>query len=231
MHSGILAAGGTAVFLVALLFGVLGAGAAGLLIGRRLDLTRSVLVHAPLGRVWEFVRHLPALHERHGKARDLCRINEWTLCHGDGEHAGSVWRAHGAWDGSEYWADLEIVRVDPGRQLAFTLRRDSLGTHRGLRKHIGTLLLEEAGSSTTKITWRLRAELRVPRLLLARLSSRSRFQARLFDQGLRSLKVAIETSDREATQAARPADGSPMAATAPPPPVRIPPSSSRPPEL
>jgi uncharacterized protein YndB with AHSA1/START domain len=223
LHFGILAAGGTAVLLAA--------GAAGFLFRRRLDVTRSVQVHVPAGRVWEFVRHLPALHERHGKARDLCRITEWTLRHGDGEHAGSVWRAHGAWDDSDYWADLEIVKMDPGRQLAFTLRRDSLGTHRALRKHLGTLLLEEAGSGMTKITWRLRAELRMPRLLLARLRSRSRLQARLFDQGLRSLKVAIDNSEREATETGRTADASPTAATAPPPPARIPPSSTRPPEL
>lgn len=188
-------------------------------------------MHAPAGRVWEFVRHLPALHERHGKARDLCRITEWTLRHGDGEHAGSVWRVRGAWDGSDYWADLEIVKVDPGRQLAFSLRRDSLGTHRALRKHVGTLLLEETGSGTTKITWNLRAELRMPRLLLARLRSRSRLQARLFDQGLRSLKVLIDNSEREATQSGRTANASPTSATEPLPSVRIPPSSSRLPEL
>lgn len=231
MHFGILAAGGTAVLLAVLLLGVLAAGTAGLLVGRRLDLTRTVLVHSPRERVWEFVRHLPALHERHGKARGLCRITEWTLRHGDGEHAGSVWRAHGAWDGSDYWADLEIVRVDPGRELAFTLRRDSLGTHRALRKHLGTLLLEETGSGATKITWRLRAEMRSPRLLLARLKSRSRLLARLFDQGLRSLKVAIDNSEREATEAGRSADAAPMAATAPPPPARNPPPARRPPEL
>lgn len=232
MHFGILAAGGTAVLLVvALLLGVLAAGTAGVRIGRRLDVTRSVQVHASAGRAWEFVRHLPTLHERHGKARDLCHITEWTLRHGDGEHAGSVWRAHGAWDGSDYWADLEIVRVDPGRELAFTLRRDSVGTHRALRKHLGTLLLEEAGSGATKITWRLRAELRMPRLLLARLRSRSRLQARLFDQGLRSLKVAIDNSEREATEAGRSADAAPMAATAPSPPARNPPPSSRLPEI
>ncbi|HEV8700570.1 MAG TPA: SRPBCC family protein [Candidatus Polarisedimenticolia bacterium] len=222
MHPGILAAGGTAALLL-LLLGVLAAGTAGVLFARRLELTRSVMVHAPAGRAWEFVRHLPALHERHGKARELCPITAWSLRHGDGAHAGSVWRAHGDWDGSPYWADLEVVRVDPGRQLAFALRRDSLGTHRGLKTHLGTLLLETAGSDATKLTWCLRAELRGPRLILARMRSRSRLQARLFDQGLRSLKVEIDNSAREGTETDRSADeASTVAPAPPPPPARIP---------
>ena len=232
MHSGILAAGGTAVLLLVLLLAVLAAVTAGLVLLRRLELSRSVVVHASRDQVWEFVRHLPSLHERHGKARDLCHITGWTLRHGDGEGAGSVWRAHGAWEGADYWADLEIVKVDPGRRLAFTLRRDSLGTHRALRKHLGTLLLEETGSGTTKITWRLRAVLRMPRLLLARLGSRSRLQARLFDQGLRSLKVAIDNSGPDAPPTGRPANTSPTASASTISPARIPPHhSGRPPEL
>ena len=231
MHFGILAAGGTAVLLLALVLGALAAGAAGLLFLRRLEVSRSVLVHVPPERAWEFIRHLPALHERHGKSRDLCHITGWTLRHGDGEHAGSVWRAQGAWDGADYWADLEIVRVDPGRLLSFTLRRDSLGTHRALRKHLGRLLVEETANGTTKITWRLAANLRVSRLLLARLTSRSRLQARLFDQGLRSLKVAIDNSGPMASGAAPAADTSPKTTAPPPPPARNPHRSGRPPEL
>lgn len=228
MHSGIPAAGGTAVILLVLLLAVLAAVTTGLVILRRLEVSRSVVVHASRDKVWEFVRHLPSLHERHGKARDLCDITGWTLRHGDGEGAGSVWRAKGAWNGADYWADLEIVKVDPGRQLAFTLRRDSLGTHRALRKHLGTLLLEETGSGTTKITWRLQAVLRMPRLLLARLSSRSRLQARLFDQGLRSLKVAIDNSVPDEPRAGRPLDASPAADAPAPPPARTPPSRRSP---
>lgn len=224
MQLGILAGGGPAVLLLVLVLAVLAAGAAGLLLlfARRLELTRSVLVHAPVGRAWELVRHLPTLHERHGKARDLCRITEWTLRHGDGERAGTVWRAHGAWDGAPYWADLEIVRADPGRELTFVLRRDSLGTHRGLRRHLGTLTLEAVGSDATKLTWRLQADLRGPRLVLARMTSRARLHARLFDQGLRSLKVAIDNAVRETAETGRHADG-PHPVTPPPPPARIPP--------
>jgi uncharacterized protein YndB with AHSA1/START domain len=228
LHSGISAAGGTAVLLLVLLLAVLAAVTAGLVILRRLEVSRSVVVHASRDEVWEFVRHLPSLHDRHGKARELCDITGWTLRHGDGEGAGSVWRAKGSWNGADYWADLEIVKVDPGRQLAFTLRRDSLGTHRALRKHLGTLLLEETGSGTTKITWRLRADLRMPRLLLARLSSRSRLQARLFDQGLRSLKVEIDNSVPDEPRAGRPADTSPTADAPAPPPARTPPSRRSP---
>jgi hypothetical protein len=106
--------------------------------------------------------------------------------------------------------------------LTFALRRDSLGTHRGLRRHLGTLTLEAAGSDSTKLTWRLQADLRGPRLVLARLTSRARLQARLFDQGLRSLKVAIDNAGRETAETGRHAGG-PHPVTPPPPPARIPP--------
>ena len=224
MQPGFLAGGGMAVFILVLALALLAAGAAGYLRARRLELNRSVLVHAPPGRAWEFVRHLPTLHERHGKARDICRISEWTLRHGDGERDGTVWRAHGAWDGVPYWADLEIVRADPGRELAFALRHDSLGTHRGLRSHHGSLKLEAVGPDATKLTWSLRADLRGPRLILARMSSRHRLQARLFDQGLRSLKVAIDNAGREnAGNGVRAGDGSRRTVEPPPPAARIPP--------
>lgn len=228
MHPGILASGAPDLLFLVVVFAALPAAAIlCLALAARLELTRTVLVHAPAERVWEFVRHFPTLHERHGKARDLCRITEWTLRHGDGERAGTVWRAHGDWDRAPYWADLEIVRADPGRELTFVLRRDSLGTHRGLRRHLGTLTLEAAGSDATKLTWRLQADLRGPRLVLARITSRARLQARLFDQGLRSLKVEIDNAARQTPAGPRrEADGpSSRPATPPPPPVRIPPGS------
>ncbi|MBI1951691.1 MAG: SRPBCC family protein [Acidobacteria bacterium] len=224
MQSGFLAGGGMVVFILVLALVLLATGAAGYVRVRRLELNRSVLVHAPPGRAWEFVRHLPTLHERHGKARDLCRIRDWTLRHGDGERDGTVWRAHGAWDGAPYWADLEIVRAEPGRELAFALRRDSLGTHRGLRRHHGSLKLEAVGPDATKLTWSLRADLRGPRLILARMSSRPRLQARLFDQGLRSLKVAIDNAGRGNPESGgRASDRSRQTFEPPHPAPRIPP--------
>ena len=170
----------------------LAAACLGLLAGGRLVLARSVLVHATADRVWELVRDLPALHARHGKGREYWVIVDWKLRHGDGRNAGSIWQARGTWRGSPYWADLEILRVEPGRELAIRLRGDSLRTHRGLRNHVGSLTLEPAGPAVTKITWRLRARLRAPRLLFTRACFPARLRARLFDHGLRSLKVEID---------------------------------------
>jgi hypothetical protein len=228
LHPGILASGAPDLLFLVVVFAALPAAAVlGLALAGRLELTRTVLVHAPAERVWEFVRHFPTLHERHGKARELCRITDWALRHGDGEGAGTVWRAQGTWDGMPYWADIEVVRADPGSEMTFSLRRDSLGTHRGLREHSGTLTLEAVGSDATKLTWRLRARLRGPRLILARMSSCTKLQARLFDQGLRSLKVEIDNAARQTPAGPRrEADGpSSRPATHPPPPVRIPPGS------
>jgi len=199
----------------------------GLAIAGRLDLSRSVLVHAPTSRAWEFIRHYPTLHARHGKARDLCQINEWMLRRGQGEDAGTVWRALGTWGGAEYWADVEIIRVDPGKELAISLRRDSLGTHRGLRGHLGSLSLEAVAPDTTKLTWRLRARLRGPRLILERLVACPRLQARLLDQGLRSLKVEIDDDALQAVDdAPRPADRPGAVTATPPPSVRMPPETT-----
>jgi hypothetical protein len=172
-----------------------------LLLAGRLDRRRSILVHVPLAHAWKAIRHFPGLHERHGKARGLVAIERWTLHRGDGESPGTVWRVHGLWGGAPYWADVEIVRVEAGRELAITLVRDSLGTHRGLVGHIGSLTLEAIAPGSTKLTWQLRARLRGLRLRLAHARSATRLRARLFDQGLRSIKVRMEQAT-DATAAA-----------------------------
>jgi len=213
--------------LTTLVLLLLAAAFLGLLPGGRLDLSRSVIVRGTPDRIWDFVRNLPALHARHGKGRDVGVIAEWSLKHGDGEGAGSTWRARGAWRGAPYWADVEIIRADPGRELAIRLLRDSLGTHRGLRIHVGSMTLEPAGPDATKITWRLRARLHSPRLLLARLLFPSRLRARLFDQGLRSLKVEIEkAAHREDLAVEAPAAQSEDLEVPPSSPARIPPESA-----
>jgi len=213
--------------LTGLVFLLLAAAFLGLLPGGRLDLSRSVIVRGTPDRIWEFVRNLPALHARHGKGRDVGVITEWSLRHGDGEGAGSTWRARGTWRGAPYWADVEIVRAEPGKELAIHLLRDSLGTHRGLRIHVGSMTLEPAGPAATKITWRLRARLHNPRLLLVRLLFPSRLRARLFDQGLRSLKVEIEkAAHRDEIAVEAPAGQPGDLEVLPSLPARIPPEST-----
>lgn len=201
--------------------------ALGLVIAGRVNVSRSVLVHAPADCAWEFIRHFPTLHSRHGKARELCPITEWVLRRGDGERPGTVWRALGSWDGTEYWADVEIVRNESGRELAVSLRGDSLGTHRGLRGHVGSLTLEPVGSTTTKVTWRLRARLHGPRLILERFGAGPRLHARLLDQGLRSLKVEIDGAARRSTEdPVQPASRADAAGAPPPRPLRFPPETT-----
>jgi len=198
-----------------------------LLVAGRVDSSRSIVVHAPVDRAWESIRHFPTLHARHGKARHLCRFEEWTLRRGDGERPGTIWRGSGIWDSDQYWADVEIVWTVPGREIALSLRRDSLGTHRGLRHHVGSLRLESVDAATTKLTWRLRARLRSPRLILERLRAGSRLRARLLDQGLRSLKVEIDQSEQPAPGETLPLSETPdSVATAPLPPDRLPPETT-----
>jgi len=199
----------------------------GVLPGARIDLSRSVLVHAASERVWEHVGSVPALHAVHGKFKDFGRVTGWSLRHGDGESAGSVWRALGTWGATPYWADVEILRIVPGKEIAIRLRRDSLGTQRGLRDHVGSLSLESIGPDATKITWRLGARLRGPRRRLERLLSFHRLRARLLDQGLRSLKVEIDsaTKDQEGPSSVQAGEAGPLRVS-PPPTERIPPETT-----
>ena len=180
--------------------------------GRRFDQRRSVLIRAPAARVWDSVRHLPALLGGFAKARDFGDVQDFFLRAGDGETPGSVWRVEGSWESAPYWAEVEIVRCTPEQELAFRLLRDSFGTHRRMCHHLGSLTLEAMDAGITKLTWRLRATLRGPRLLAARLLWSDRLQARLLDQGLRSIKIALEASERRAPGTPSPG--------APPPGVR-----------
>ena len=75
-----------------------------------------------------------------------------------------------------------------------------MGTHRSLLDHLGVLTLETLDPGTTKLSWRLRARLRGRGLLSARLLSGDRLAARLLDQGLRSIKIALESSVRRARE-------------------------------
>jgi len=215
---------GVLVIVTAAAAGML--GVLSLLVVGRIDSSRSILVHAPVDRAWTSIRHFPTLHARHGKAGDFGRIEEWTLRHGDGVHAGSIWRGSGTWGVKPYWADVEIVWADPGRAIAFSLRRDSLGTHRGLRHHMASLRLEHVATGTTKVSWRLRAHLRGPRLILERLRASARLRARLLDQGLRSLKVEIDRSTRPAPEETLPSGDALDDVAAPLPPGRPPPETT-----
>ena len=193
----------------------------------RIDLSRSVLVRAPVTTTWEFVRRLPALLARHARAREHGGFEDWSLQRGDGSAAGSIWRGRGRWDGGEYWAEIEVVRCQAEQEIAIRLLRDSQGTHRGLRDHLGSMRLEPVAPAATKLTWRLRARFRGPRLRLARVVSPDLLRARLLDQGMRSIKVAIETTVEAPAVDAQETAGRPdrpgIDAMPPPAPPRRPP--------
>lgn len=158
---------------------------------RRLDLRRAVLVRVPRAEAWNGVSDVRVLLGRHSRPDDRTLIDSWTLQHGDGPSAGSVWRAHGRRDGLPYWADLEVVRLDPPREIRVSLVRDVLGMERRLRGHAVTLRLEAIDPGTTKLTWNLSARLG-PVLALRRLVSLPRLQGQLFDRSLRSIKASVE---------------------------------------
>ena len=186
--------------LVVLLLGVAAVSS-----GRRLNLRRTVLLHTPAHSAWEGIRCLPTLLARHGRIRDRGTIEDCLPLRGDADAPGAIWRARGTWGRRAYWAEIEVVRLEPGREVGVRLVRDSLGTHRGLGGHAGILTLEETGPGASKLTWRLRAELRSPRLRVARLVGSDRLAARLLDLGLRSVKVSLEQTAREAAEPSSPA--------------------------
>jgi hypothetical protein len=183
--------------------------------GRRPREHRSVLVHVPLARAWEVVGDLPSLIRHHGRLDAARRIESWALQRGDGRIAGTIWRVEGRWGVSPYSAELEILACEAPHRLEFRLRRDSLRTHRGLLEHCNSMTLEAIGPERTKISWTLRARLRAGRLRAAWLLSRPRLQARLFDVGLRSIKMALEQESRDDAPSAR--TGVPLDAPGRPP--------------
>jgi uncharacterized protein YndB with AHSA1/START domain len=180
----------------------------------RLDVRRSVRVHASPRQVWDRIASLPDLHGRHGKTREHGRLEAWSLRQGDGTAGGSVWRATGTLDGSPYWTEVEVVRAEPPRLLEIALRADALGTERGIRAHRGVLTLEPADTGGTKITWTLQARLRGMRLRTLRLVACARLRALLLDLGLRSIKGRIETAAEEAAQRSGAAEEAGVAAAA-----------------
>jgi hypothetical protein len=179
---------GAAIALV-----VIGAGVS-LWSGRRVSERRTVLLHVPADRAWEVIRHFPSVHSGHARARGSVVFDRYLLKRGDGAEAGSVWRAEGLWGGAPYWADVEIARSIPQREISVRLLRDSLGTHRGLAEHLGTLSIQPNGPGTTKLGWVLRARLKGPRLRMAQILDPVQVKMRLLDIGLRSLKVSMEAA-------------------------------------
>ncbi len=179
---------GAAVAVVVIVAGVSLRG------GRRVMERRTVLLHVPADRAWEFIRHFPTVHSGHARARGSVVVDRYLLKRGDGEEAGSVWRAEGLWGGAPYWADIEIARSIPQQELSVRLVHDSLGTHRGLADHLGTLSILPDGPGTSKLTWSLYARLKGPRLRMAQVLDPGLVKMRLLDVGLRSLKVSIEAA-------------------------------------
>jgi len=160
--------------------------------GRRCRESRSVLLHVPLEVAWTKVRDFGALQAAHGRGRPLLRVESSELRRGDGLTAGSVWRQKGRWGNEPWWSEIEIVSVEPPHRLEVTLLRDVFGTRYGLEHHRCILDLKPEGVGATKLSFRLRARTRGPRLTLARTLSPERLHARLLDVGLRSLKSEID---------------------------------------
>jgi uncharacterized protein YndB with AHSA1/START domain len=160
--------------------------------GRACRETRSVLVHLPVAEAWERMRDYGALQMSHGRGRPRLHAASSELVRGDGLTPGSVWLQRGRWAGRPWWAEIEVVAVDPPRRIEVSLLSDALGTRSGLAYHRCILDLREAGPDATRVRFRLRARTRGARLTLARTFHRERLRARLLDIRLRSLKREVD---------------------------------------
>lgn len=162
---------------------------------RHLSQHRCVLLHAPAPSVWRRIEDFPLLLAEHGRGRVMGAYGQHAFVKGDPGRNGSVWRSRGSWAGEDYWVDVELVRVEAGKEIVIRLVRDALNTHRALRGHIARLTLKPNGSGTSKLTWDLQARFRPLRLLWQRHFDRVGLNARLLDICLRSVKVDIDNSD------------------------------------
>ena len=164
--------------------------------GRHLTETRSVVLHVPPHEAWELIRDFAGLHAAHHRGRPHLHIAASRPRSGTLGAPGSIIRQEGRWGPTPYWADIEIVASDPPHRVTVRLVRDSLGTHRGLGRHRGHVILRPEGPGHTKIIWRLDAWLNSMTLLSGRLLSPERVRTRLLDLGLRSLKLAVDGTPR-----------------------------------
>jgi len=187
--------------------------------GRPCRESRSVLLHVPIEVAWTRIRDFGALQAAHGRGRPLLRVESSKLQRGDGLTPGTVWRQEGRWGDQPWWAEIEIISVEPPRWLEVTLLRDVFGTRYGLEYHRCFVELKPEGADSTKLSFRLRARTRGARLTLARTFSPERLSARLLDLGLRSLKVEV---DRLARSEPETGQATAVAPTAAPSPADVP---------
>jgi hypothetical protein len=202
-----------------------------LLSGRRLETSRAIRVHLPRDLVWAALRDFGSLHAQHARGRPRLRIESSRLLQGDGSAPRSVWIQRGRWGEQPYWAEVELVACEAPHRLAVRLRRDSLGTERGLRDHRCELRLHRHDERDTRIVLAISARFSGVRLpCLARLAP-ERLRSRLLDLGMRSVKHAVGAAEMIIAGAERdPAsdDGLPAPGMLDaPPPSRTPPMGDR----
>jgi uncharacterized protein YndB with AHSA1/START domain len=155
--------------------------------------SRSIRLQLPIETVWEMVRDYGGLQAAHGRGRPLLDVRSSEVRLGDGVSPGTVWRQRGRWGEEPWWAEIEIVAIEPPRKLEVRLARDVFATHQGLARHRCILELEPDGPDATKLFFTLDARTRGLRVTLARTVSPERVHARLLDVGLRSLKMDLES--------------------------------------
>jgi hypothetical protein len=215
------------IIVLAVAAGLTVLGAIVLISGRRLETSRAIRVHIPLELAWAAVRDFGSLHAHHARGRPRLRIESSRLLQGDGTTPNSVWIQRGWWGDRPYWAEIELETFEPPHRLAVRLRRDALGTERGLRRHRCEIRLHGQDERETRIVLAIGARLNGLRLpCLSRLAP-ERLRSRLLDLGMRSVKHAVGAAEmtlEETTRAAAPA-----AASLAPDLPDLPPSSPAPP--
>jgi hypothetical protein len=198
-----------------------------LLSGRRMETSRAIRLHLPSDMVWAGVRDFGALHARHARGQPWLRIESSVLVEGDGRTAPSVWFQRGRWHDQPYWAEIELVTIEPPRCVAVRLRRDSLGTQRGLRKHRCELRLVSEGDRESKLVLIVAARFSGVRLPSLRRLAPDRLRPRLLDLSMRSVKHAVGAAEVTTAGPAR-GTGRP-AGPQPPDDLHAPPPSPPPP--
>jgi len=166
-----------------------------LLSSRRMETSRAIRLHLPADLVWSGVRDFGALHARHARGQPWLRLQSSTLLEGDGQTTQSVWLQRGRWDDQPYWAEIELVAIEPPNRLAVRLRRDSLATERGLWRHRCELRLVPEGDRETKLVLVVSARFAGLRLPVLRRLAPERLRSRLMDLAMRSIKHAVGATE------------------------------------
>jgi hypothetical protein len=117
--------------IVILLFFAL--GMARLVACREIDTRRTVVLHLPPERIWQFAADIPAFLAAHARGRPILEITGWRVIHGDGRSPGLFGRYFASERIEARLLDIRLRSVKVALELD-SRAQDRLAARAGVRR-------------------------------------------------------------------------------------------------